>query len=48
MAPITKFEDIIAWQKARKLTNKIYQITERGKFIDDFTLQNQIKKASIS
>jgi four helix bundle protein len=48
MAPITKFEDIKAWQKARKLTNKIYQITERGKFIDDFTLQNQIKKASIS
>jgi hypothetical protein len=48
MAKIKKFEEINAWQKARELTNKIYQITEKGKFINDFTLKNQIRKASMS
>ena len=48
MSKIQRFEEINAWQEARELTNKIYQISEKGKFVDDFTLKNQIRKASMS
>ena len=48
MSTITKFEDIKAWQKARELTNDIYQLTGKGEFSNDFTFRNQIKKASTS
>lgn len=48
MSSIKKFEDINAWQKARELTNDIYQVTDKGEFSNDFTLRNQIKKASTS
>ena len=48
MAGIKRFEDIKAWQKARDLNNEIYNITNTGAFSKDFTLQNQIRKASIS
>ena len=33
---IDKFEDLIAWQKARKLTQGIYQTSRRGAFAKDF------------
>ena len=42
---IEKFEQLIAWQKARKLTSEIYQITNRGNFANDFGLRNQIRRA---
>jgi four helix bundle protein len=42
------FEQIIAWQKARALNKFIYEITSKPKFIKDFALQHQIRKASIS
>jgi hypothetical protein len=32
MASIQRFEDLIAWQKARELTQKIYTITMQGDF----------------
>ena len=48
MTAIKKFEEINAWQKARELTNEIYQVTGKGKCSSDFPLQNQIRKASIS
>ncbi len=48
MSAIQKFEEIKAWQKARDLTNEIYHVSKKGEFTKDFTLQNQIKKASIS
>jgi hypothetical protein len=32
MATITKFEDLIAWQEARKLVKMIYQLTSNGSF----------------
>ena len=48
MSSIKKFEDINAWQKARELTSDIYHITDEGEFSNDFTLRNQIKKASTS
>ena len=48
MVAIKRFEDIKAWQKARNLTNEIYRASCKGQFGKDFTLQNQVRKASIS
>jgi four helix bundle protein len=45
---VERFEDIIAWQKARALTSRIYQLTEQGKFARDFGLKGQIQRASVS
>jgi hypothetical protein len=33
---IERFEDFIAWQKARKLTSNIYQVSNIGEFARDF------------
>ena len=48
MSKIEKFEDLIVWQEARKLTQVIYQITKSGPFSKDFGLVNQIQRASVS
>ena len=45
---IEKFEDLIAWQKARHLTKKVYDITKFGEFSKDFGIKEQIRKASVS
>ena len=45
---IDKFEDLIAWQKARELTREVYQISRRGAFGKDFGLSGQIQRASVS
>ena len=45
---IERFEDLIAWQKARQLTREIYRITRAGRFARDFGLKNQIQRASVS
>jgi four helix bundle protein len=48
MATFRKFEDIKAWQKARRLTSKIYHATSSVRFAQDFGLRNQIQRASVS
>jgi four helix bundle protein len=45
---IEKFEDFIAWQKARKLTRQIYKATNLPAFSRDFGLKDQIRRASVS
>jgi four helix bundle protein len=45
---IRRFEDFIAWQRARVLTAKIYQVSDTGTFAHDFALRNQIRRAAIS
>lgn len=42
---IDRFEDIIAWQKAKKLTCIIYKEFETSK---DFGYKDQIQRASVS
>ena len=42
---IEKFEDVIAWQKARLLTKQIYYVFKDCR---DFNFCDQIKRASIS
>jgi four helix bundle protein len=45
---IEKFEDFIAWQKARSLTREIYKITNLPAFSRDFGLKDQIRRAAVS
>ncbi|MEO6588790.1 MAG: four helix bundle protein [Pyrinomonadaceae bacterium] len=39
---------MIAWQKARVLTKKIYETTNQGDFAKDYGLRDQIRRASVS
>ncbi len=48
MSKIERFEDLIAWQKARALTRSIYEITRQGAFSKDFGLSGQIQRAAAS
>ena len=45
---VEKFEDLIAWQKARKLTGRIYKTTDQGDFAHDYGLKDQIRRAAVS
>lgn len=45
---VTRFEDLIAWQKARELTRRVYEITRTGEFAKDFRLSGQIQSAAVS
>ena len=45
---IERFEDIQGWQEARKLTKKIYELTNKFPFKRDFRLCGQIQEASVS
>lgn len=48
MGKIERFEDLIAWQKARQLTCIIYNKTRQGSFAKDYGLSSQIQRASVS
>ena len=48
MSKVERFEDLIAWQKARVLTQAIYQATRQGAFAKDFGLCGQIQRAAVS
>lgn len=45
---VQRFEDLIAWQKARQLTADNYRITVNGPFARDFGLRDQIQRAAVS
>ncbi len=45
---IEKFEDLIAWQKARELTRAIYKVTQCKPFCKDIGLSRQIQQAAVS
>ena len=43
-----RFEDLIAWQKARELTKRVYEVTANGHFARDFGLRDQVRCSSVS
>jgi len=45
---VERFEDLIAWQKARELAGAIYRVTRRAPFSQDYGLAKQIQRASVS
>lgn len=48
MSTFKSFEEINAWQKARELTKRIYQISAEGQFARDYGLRDQMRRACIS
>ena len=48
MAGIRRFEEIEAWQLARRLTQAVYACSSKGSFARDFGLKDQIRRASVS
>jgi four helix bundle protein len=48
MTAVTRFEDLIAWQEARKLNQLAYKITAEGMFVKDFEMRDQLRSAALS
>ena len=48
MPTIRNFADMDVWQRARKLTQKVYAISNTGVFSKDFALRDQMRRASVS
>ncbi len=48
MAKVTRFEDLICWQKARALVKQVYALTNREPLSRDFKLRDQLRSASVS
>ena len=48
MSKIEKLEDLIVWQKSRELVREIYTLTNKGDFSKDYSLKDQIRRASVS
>lgn len=45
---VTRFEELRAWQRARELTNLVYDITKVRPFSHDFAMRDQIRRAALS
>jgi len=45
---ISSFEDLEAWQAARRLVNAIYVLTRLSKVSGDFRLSSQVQAAAVS
>ncbi len=48
MGRIERFEDLIAWRKARELTQAVYEVTRQGAFARDYGLAGQTQRAAVS
>lgn len=48
MTEIKRFEDLKCWQEARVLVKHIFLLAARGELAKEFTLTNQLKRASLS
>ena len=46
MPTIQKFEDLEIWKLSRVLCKEIFDITNQGSFVKDYTLKDQIKRSS--
>ena len=45
---VERFEDLIAWQKARDLNRAVSEASNRGPFARNFALRDQISRAAVS
>ncbi|HEX8692585.1 MAG TPA: four helix bundle protein [Longimicrobium sp.] len=45
---VARFEELLAWQKAKRLCVEIYRVTGSGPFARDFGLRDQIQRAAVS
>ena len=47
-AKIERFEDLLAWQKARQLTAEVYRICRGDSLARDFGLSDQMRRSAVS
>jgi four helix bundle protein len=45
---IETFEDLKVWQKGIELVKKVYLVTKDGELSKDFSLRDQLRRASVS
>jgi four helix bundle protein len=45
---VARFEDLIAWQKARQFAAEIYRVTNIGDFAHDWDLRSQLRRSAVS
>jgi four helix bundle protein len=45
---VERFEDLVAWQKARALASRVYRLSLTGPISKDFTFCNQFRSAALS
>ena len=43
-----RFEDLEIWKEARKLTNRVYDLSGSPAFANDYGLRDQIRRAAVS
>jgi len=48
MSGVQRFEDLVAWQKARELCRCVYETTRTGPLARDFGLAAQMQRAAVS
>lgn len=48
MPTFKTFEEILAWQKARQITQRVYFVSNSENFARDFSLRDQMRRASVS
>jgi len=48
MAVITRFEDLVAWQEARKLAQMVHGLLRQGHITRDFGISDQLRRSSTS
>lgn len=48
MGKVNRFEDLEVWQKGMQLAEDIYFVTREEKFTREFSIKDQIIRASIS
>ncbi|MHB8645301.1 MAG: four helix bundle protein [Thermomicrobiales bacterium] len=48
MSKVERFEDLIAWQRAKELARLTYQVTQQSTFARDFGLTGQMQRAAVS
>jgi four helix bundle protein len=46
MTAVKRFEDLIAWQEARKLMQMAYKVTSEGSFAKDIEMRDQFRAAA--
>lgn len=45
---VERFEDLIAWQRARMIAQRVYMCTSREELGRDYGLKNQMRRAAVS
>ena len=48
MVKVQKFEDLLAWQKARVMVSEVYKLTGERLFARDFALKDQVRRSAIA